>query len=202
MFEELPSLPLLHFFRFSDAFKKEKKKQLMDVSDFLDEEKFADISFQWNDKGLDVTIDFDLPFQGAFYPNFKEGEAVELFIDTRDLKTSRFPTKFCHHFLILPKSVNGIQVLELTKFRADDARPLSDCEEIFTETTLGKKRFQIKIGLPQTVLYGFDPKAFDRLGFTYRIHRTGGAMQHFSCSSSVASIEKHPNLWATFNLVR
>jgi len=200
MLEEIPSLPPLHFFTLAIDVPKEKKQLLLDTSPLLGEEPFADVKIAWNDAGLQFEVIFKIPFQGVSYPDFASGEAIELFLDTRDLKTAGFPTRFCHHFLILPKEVGGIQALEITKFRAEESHPLCDPADIFVETMLSKKTFQVKIGLPREILHGYDPRAFDRLGFTYRLHRTGGAPQHFSVSSRGVAIEKHPGLWATLRL--
>jgi hypothetical protein len=58
----------------------------------------------------------------------------------------------------------------------------------------------MKIFIPSQALYGYDVKQFDRLGFTYRINRTGGKPQHFSVNSQDYQIEQQPSLWSSISL--
>src|SRR5271163_786861 len=78
-----------------------KKYQLPDLSELLQEEAFAEGWMAWSEEGICVDFSIQHPFKEATYPHFNEGDAVELFIDTRDLKTAGFATRFCHHFLFL-----------------------------------------------------------------------------------------------------
>lgn len=60
----------------------------------------------------------------------------------------------------------------------------------------------MKIFIPSQCLYGYDPKQFDRLGFTYRINRAGGQPQHFSVISQEYQIDQQPSLWGSIKLVK
>ncbi len=102
----------------------------------------------WHEGGIEVQIQVHQKFEGASYPKFDEGDAIELFIDTRDLKEAGFPTKFCHHFLILPQEVQGVRALELTRFRNEDSHPLCDPEAIHVETEMTSKEYTLKISFP------------------------------------------------------
>jgi hypothetical protein len=50
-------------------------------------------------------------------------------------------------------------------------------------------------------LYGYDPKQFDRVGFTYRINRHGGNPQHFAVVSKDYQIDQQPSLWGSIKLI-
>jgi len=137
--EKFPPIAPIHFFRLKVDVKYGKEitrklfgkgYQLPDTSAFLGEEHFADVALAWHEGGIEVQIQVHQKFEGSSYPKFEEGDAVELFIDTRDLKEAGFPTKFCHHFLILPQEVQGVRALELTRFRNEDSHPLCDPEAI------------------------------------------------------------------------
>ncbi len=174
---------------------------LPDLTEWLAEEKFADVSLAWSESGIFVGVFVEKPFDEAFYPRYEEGDAVELFFDTRDLKTAGFATKFCHQFVFLPQAVQGIVAQEVTHFRTEDTHPLCDPSELQVEAEVGKKSYALRIFIPSSCLYGYDPASFDRIGFTYRIHRHKGAAQHFALSSQHFSLEQHPRLWASLKFI-
>jgi hypothetical protein len=175
---------------------------LPDTSDYLNEQSFADVSLAWNEEGLMVHVDVNQPFAEARFPDFQEGDSLELFFDTRDLKDVGFMTKFCHHFLILPKEVQQIGSHEITRFRTEDSHPLCSPSDLIVETEFSDKSYHMDILISKTCLHGYDPASFNRLGFTYRLNRTRGRPQHFAVSSLYYAIDKHPRLWATINLER
>ena len=63
-----------------------------------------------------------------------------------------------------------------------------------------KKSYEMDIEIPANCLEGYDPKSFDRMGFTYRINRQGGDPQHFALSSEYLAVEKESKRWSTVNL--
>jgi hypothetical protein len=204
LLEGIEALSPLDFFALSfdiehaKAFRK--LSPLPNTAPFLGEEKFADVSMGWNEEGVLIKVEVDKPFEECAFPQYHLGDAVELFFDTRDLKTAGFLTRFCHHFVILPKEVGEIRAQELTRFRTEDTHPLCDPDEIVIETDFGRKKYTLEITIPSNCLHGYDPISFDRLGFTYRIHRFKGAPQHFSVSSRYYSIEQEAALWSQIKL--
>jgi hypothetical protein len=199
--EKFPPIAPVHFFRINIDLKR-KKTLLPDTSSFLGEEHFADVSMAWNEEGIDVQIEVNKKFEEAFYPKYDEGDAIELFFDTRDLKEAGFPTRFCHHFLILPQEVQGIQAMELTRFRNEDSHPLCDSTAIQVKTEMSSRKYIVHLYFPAEILHGYDPRAFDKLGFTYSIHRPKRESQHFAVSSRFVQVSQHPSLWATLKLLR
>jgi hypothetical protein len=210
--EQCPPLAPLEFFSLEGEWNYSKtapssklmrqKFLLPDTSEWLGEEHFADVAVAWNEGGLFIDVFVEKPFEEAIYPRFSEGDAVELFFDTRDLKTAGFPTRFCHQFVFLPQAVQGIQAQEVTHFRTEDTHPLCDASELQLSSEIGKKNYEMQIFIPAACLHGFDPKSFDRIGFNYRIHRYKGVPQHFALSSQHFSIEQHPRLWASFKFTK
>ncbi len=166
----------------------------------VDEEPFADVYMGWNQEGVSLFFEIDKAFEEARYPQYEEGDSVELFLDTRDMKQATYAHRFCHHFLILPAEVHGVRALEITRLRADDKRPLCEADDLYVEAEFGKKKYTLKIGIPSACLYGFDPEVCDRLGFTYRINRGSGSAQHFSISSRSCPIAQYPAVWASMKL--
>ena len=209
--EKFPPIAPVHFFRISVDLKqgKEVKRrlfgkgfQLPDTSAFLGEDHFADVALAWQQEGIEVEVQVNQKFEEASYPKYDEGDAIELFIDTRDFKEAGFPTRFCHHFLILPQEVQGVRALEMTRFRNEDSHPLCDPEAIKVETEMSSRAYTVRIRLPAEILHGYDPRSFDRLGLTYCIHRPKRESQHFAVSSKYVQVAQHPSLWATCKLTR
>lgn len=201
-----PILPA-DFFQFTmDLYPMEKKEKLKkrhrltDFSDLLFEDSFANFAFGYSNDGLHFEVDVNKPFEECFFPQWEKGDSLELFIDTRDLKTAGFITKFCHHFVIIPQAVEGVMKQEVTRFRTDDKHELCDSDLIRVDTDFHKKRYELAVFIPKECLYGYDPKSFDRLGFSYRINRVGGRPQHFNVSSAYLSIEQHPSLWSRMEM--
>lgn len=211
-FEELPALSPLHFFNLTAevGFAKEapsmrvlmRSHRLPCMAELLSETPFAQVALNWGIEGVSIGVVVEKPFEEAYYPEWSQGDALELFFDTRDLKGAGFLTRFCHHFLILPQEVQGIRALELTRFRTEDSHPLCDPLEIGVATEFFGSSYQLHIFLPAHCLHGYDPSVFDRLGFTYRIHRKGGNPQHFAVPSSDFCIEQSPRLWGSLKLIK
>lgn len=212
VFEELPPLKPLEFFTLEGELKYSKTPpsskimrrsfMLPDTSDWLAEERYAEVALAWSEAGIFADVFVNKPFEEAAYPRFAEGDAVELFFDTRDLKTAGFATRFSHQFVFLPAPVQGISAQEISHFRTEDIHPLCDSSDLQVTVEIGKKDYEMQIFIPAHCLHGFDPSSFDRIGFTYRIHRYRGAPQHFALSSQHFSIEQHPRLWASFKCTK
>ncbi len=174
---------------------------LPDLSFLLAEESFASVSLSWDEEGLAGLVSVEEPLRASFFPDYAKGDAIELFIDTRDHKRAGFASRFCHHFLLLPEETFGVRAEEITKFRSEDSRPLCDPEEIELRVTRHKKGYEAAFRLPKQVLYGYDPSQFPSLGFAYRIRRHQRSPQHFPFSSKYFEPGLHPALWASVHLV-
>lgn len=210
MLEELPPLSSMNFFALQSRVffsqktgKLDKRFLLPSTSQYLDEEEFAKVYFAWNKEGLIFNVESTTSFQKISYPDFKRGDSVELFIDTRDAKESSWVTKFCHHFVFFPEqSPRGFLGEEVSRFRSDDFHTLCNEELLIVKSTLSVKSYFLEIKIPEECLFGFDRETFNRLGFTYRINRTNGNPQHFALSSLEMNIERFPNLWSSLELVK
>ena len=178
-----------------------KKTHLLpNFSELLYEELFAEVFMGWHERGLFFEIKVSKPFEECHFPEFRKGDSVELFIDTRDLKSAGFSTRFCHHFVFLPKPVEEIHAQEVTVFRTDDKHPLCEAQNLKIKSDFQKRRYFLEIFIPSECLHGYDPTSFDRLGLSYRINRLKGDPQHFTVSSDYLAIESQPSLWSTMQM--
>ncbi len=189
--EELPALSPAQFFSFSwdcPYLKGSKEHKLPDVSEFSAEESFADLFMAWNEEKIVVE---------ASVRDRTEDDAVELFFDTRDLKTKSHVSKFCHHFIFTPDEREGVHGWEATRFAGDDVHRLCDPHDLTVHVDSKEGSYALKIEIPAHCLFGYDPRQFPRMGFTYRIRRAKAFSQHFGISGDEVSLEQHPALWAT-----
>lgn len=210
--EELPPLLPLEFFTLEGKLLYVKEPPspaqmrrhflLPALSPWLAEQQFADVALAWNETGLFVSVFANKPFEEAFYPRFSEGDAVELFFDTRDLKTASFATRFCHQFVFLPQAVQGISAQEISHFRTEDTHTLCDGSDLQVSCEIGAKSYALNLFIPAHCLHGFDPTSFDRIGFNYRIHRYKGLPQHFALSGSHFSLAQHPRLMPSLKFLK
>lgn len=204
------SINPIHFFTVSSECNPIRKKEdvpphkshrLPLTTQLTRDPSFAEVAVGWHEEGLAFNIDVnETPLESCF-PDVDLGDAVELFIDTRDLKTSGFNTRFCHHFFFLPQLVDGVNKGEKTHFRTEDSHPLCDPQLLHCEVKSKKGGYQMQIFVPTECLFGYDPKQFDRVGFTYRISTRGKKRQHFSAVSSDYQIDQQPSLWGSLKLL-
>jgi hypothetical protein len=192
--------PFLDLKGWQKAIESKKDYTIPDASSFCDEAPFAKVAMGWNPEGLAFMVSSSRPYKQSVYPEVSRGDCAELFIDTRDVKTSGYNTRFCHHFFFLPAAVDGVQAGEMTRFRTEDTHPLCDPKELQLDTLHSSKGYVLKIFIPSQCLTGYDPEQFDRLGFTYRISQAGGQKQHFSVVSDEYGLEQQPSLWSSVRL--
>jgi hypothetical protein len=207
MLEELVPLVPVHFVQIqADCLygkRLAEKHRLPDLSKLNGQRPFADLYMGWSEEGIALRVEVECPFDQPDFPNFQTADSIELFFDTRDVKTSGYNTRFCHHFYFLPEPVqnNGdrIQAGEATRFRTEDRHELCDAEKLGIKKV---KKGKFEIFIPAECLHGYDPSQFNRLGFTYRINRLNGASQFFSAHDEDFSIEQQPSLWGSIRLVK
>jgi hypothetical protein len=196
-------LPIARNALFSmEAQKKPSQYLLPSSTSLTSEDSFADLKMGWNEEGVELVIELHTPFTAVRYPDLQRGDSVELFFDTRDLKTSGFNTRFCHHFYFLPEAIEGHMAGELTRFRTEDTHPLCDPADLKVRAQFQKNGYQMHLMIPAHCLHGYDPEQFERLGFTYRINRVEGPSQHFALVSDDYPIEQHASLWASLRLIK
>lgn len=209
MFEDLPALSPVQFFGLTadcqflrGSLKPAKGYLLPSTNDLLDEESFTDVYAAWNFEKLCFHFEVHRAFQKVLEGDFRKGDSVELFIDTRDLKTKGVVTRFCHHFVFFPVEVQHFYGRELTRFRNEDTHRLCHPEDLQISPDLHDDGYSLSVEIPSHCLHGYDPLSFSRIGFTYRINRFEGAPQHFAVSSQEYNIEQHPATWGTLKLLK
>ncbi len=191
MLDGLVPLEPLHFFDIEVDIGQEPTL----LPDLL-ETKMAKVFVSWSHSGLH----FHFEINRAFNQPHLRGDVVELFIDSRDLKSATM-TRFCHHFIFLPEMVDGEIAKEITRFRTEERHPLAHPDLFKVKSKKEKGKRMMEIFIPKEALCGYDPSQFNKLGFNYRVLSFEGDWQVFSASAEDFPIEQHPNLWASLYLV-
>lgn len=166
------------------------------------EEPFADVYMGWDEGGLSFAVVVKQPLEESCFPRSEEGDSVELFIDTRDIKSAGFNHRFCHHFVFLPLEVDGIHAAEITNFRTEDTHELCNPQDLEVKVSEKKRSYQMEIRVPAKCLHGYDAAQCDRLGLTYRINRVRGEPQHFSLHSAEYQVDQNPSQWSRIRLIK
>lgn len=179
-----------------------RKYLLPDFSSLCGEKSFTQVAMGWNNEGIEIYTAIQHPQQKTVYPEVSKGDSVELFFDTRDVKTAGFNTRFCHHFFFLPEEAEGRQKGEMTRFRTEDVHERCSDSELKILVEKKHSSYTMNMWIPASCLYGYEPDQFDRIGFAYRINRSGGASQHFSVISDDFQLDQHPSLWSSIRLTQ
>ncbi len=139
---------------------------LPDTSTLTDESHFANVAMGWNEEGLEIFARVIQPFQQSSYPQLDRGDSLEVCVDTRNIKTSGYNTRFCHHFFCLAMAKDSLQVGEITKFRTEDTHELCNQNDLKALITLKKTFYLIQFFIPTHCLFGYNPEEVSMLGFT------------------------------------
>ena len=162
---------------------------------------YAVLYSAWNDEGLYFALQVRGKTRYKIDPrNYAQGDCLELWLDTRDLKDVHRANRYCYHFYFLPggsgkdgKAPIGRQT---SIERAREQAPPCPEESIQVGLRRLKKSYQMEIKLPAEGLNGFQPQDFNRLGFTYLLHDVELGLQSWSAGRELAAAED-PSTWGT-----
>lgn len=192
-----PILPL-HFFEVELSFPKGGDITFVDdYSAYLEEDSFFEIGFAFSDRGIAIDLMVDKPFEKSIFPEVEKGDGLEFFIDTRGIQDAHLIHKYCHHFVFLPKEVDGISGVEVTRFKTGDKRELASKDHIKVKTTFGKNRYEMNVFISDTAFFGYDLSESPHIKIAYIVHR--GVKEnagHFPKSQLDYNLKEHPSLWA------
>jgi len=207
-FENFPNIKILNFFDINIDLEKylskaklfSKKYRLQSFSALLNEDQIADVYMAYDNKGLYFIFDVKVPFTKAFFPEYQRGDSIEIFIDTRSLKTKGYITKFCHHFVFFAENIKKDKAKEVSRFRQDDMHTIADPKDLKVDSVIKQKSYILDIHIPSFCLTGYNPLEIDYLSFNYKINRYQMSAQNFCVSAIEHNIEKSPHLWARMHL--
>lgn len=166
---------------------------------------FADVSLAWNEGGLGLQVDVkgkDKPLSGdAARPRGSDG--VTLWIDTRDARAGHRASRTCHQFHFLATGGGEERdepvVVQTKIHRALDDAPLANAADIPLRVRTRATGYTLEAFLPATVLQGFDPEQYPKLGFFYAVRDDELGEQLLSISPEFPFWED-PSLWSVLEL--
>ena len=199
---ECHRLPPVKGSQFALSTKNYKTYLLPDTAVLTNESPFCSIAAGWSRDGIEIYASIDTPYTRSFHPQIQKGDSFEICIDTRDVKTSGYNTRFCHHFFFLPEAVEGQHAGEITKFRTEDAHELCNPQDLIVESTIKRGSYLLQCFIPSHCLIGYDPEQFDRIGMTYRMNRFGGDPQQLAVLAAEYKYEEQPSLWSSVRLLK
>jgi hypothetical protein len=178
--------------------------RLPDLMGIEGQRSFADMYMCWHESGLYFGIQVRNKTRYTLDPRKPtEGDCLELFIDTRDVKEHR-ANRYCHRFYFLPGGIGKTVKTPIGRQTSiEDAReqapPCSE-DSIQARLRILKKSYQMELMIPASGLNGFSPFEFNRLGFTYLIHDTQLGTQSWSSIVDMGA-DRDPSTWGTAELL-
>ena len=158
----------------------------------------------WDMHSLMFRFEVETKRIAVSYPSIEKGDAIEIFIDTRNVKTARSTHRFYHHFFFLPERIDGIQCGECTHFRTEDRHPLAQEKDLHVHIEPSKKGYVASIEIPSECLHGYHPEAGERLGLYYRVHHCTSNMKQWVAEEWAFTSENNlhllPHLFPTIIL--
>ena len=165
---------------------------------------YADLYMAWDDSGLYFALHVRRKTRYKIDPkNHARGDCLELWIDTRDLKDAHRANRYCYHFYFLPGGAgrDGKKPIGRQTSIENAREQAPPCPEDSIEVGLRrlKRSCRMEIKLPASGLEGFQPREFDRLGFTYLLHDAEKGLQSWSGGRDLP-IAQDPSTWGTVEL--
>jgi hypothetical protein len=214
-----PLLPPRFLFRFAAACRYHdplwtkhgaelgEEYRLLRLPELDEQPVWADVRAAWSEAGMA----FSVHVQGKRQPPWcraarpEDSDALQIWIDTRDVHNVHRATRFCHRFIFLPCGA-GRNLDEPVAERL----PIHRAKELPNPHADGLLKaycrrqgndYQLDAFIPAETLTGFDPAEHPRLGFTYAMIDRELGEQTFSVGGPM-SYQEDPSLWATLDLCR
>lgn len=177
--------------------------RLPDLMAIEGRENFAELYAAWSDQGLYLGLEVKGKSRYKVDPrNYWEGDCLELWIDTRDVKDSRRANRYCHHFYALPggrgKDGQSPIARQIPIDRAREQAPPCPEESIQVALRRLRRSYCLELGLPAAGLNGYQPREFGRLGFNYVLHDVALGAQSWAAARELSA---DPSSWGTLELL-
>jgi hypothetical protein len=166
----------------------------------------ASVLMAWDERGLYFAVEVRDQRRVQVDPKRPHrGDALFLWIDTRDVRDAQRAGRFCHHFVALPlggqRSRKPEAAWQAPIPRAREQAPMCRPSELQTACDVRAYGYSLELAIAASALNGFDPSEFPRLGLAYMV-------SHCARSPDLWPVPPHlpfghdPSTWATIDLVR
>jgi hypothetical protein len=175
------------------------------LGEYDGENAFAEVYVAWDETGLYVAERCRKP-AGTVAVNRRRpeaGDGLQVWIDARATQTAHRATRFCHQFILLPRSGGGGHSApvgwQVNIRRARERPPLCRPEQIGVAASVHPGHYILEAHLPAAILMGFEPRAGVLLGFNYLVHDVPGGRRVWAAPSDFA-FDRDPSLWGLLEL--
>jgi len=171
------------------------------------EEPFADVYWAWNEDYFFLAV--DVPNRrGRLHCDAEQWwkyDGLRLCLDTRDVRSNKRATRFCHFFYFLPTGGGPARRSPIAgthrMSRALEPPPPVDTSRIKLGVRIGASGYALEAAVPTDCLFGWDPLEHARLGIFYKVKDTVLGAQHLTVTDELGW-NTDPSTWATGVLVR
>jgi len=178
---------------------------LPDLTELEGGQGFAQVHLGWDEAGLyfglRVTRKTHVVSQRQ---NPRAGDGLLLWIDTRDVRDAHRASRYCHHFIALPRG-GGANRSRATAWqahihRAREQAPICEPGVLRVASDVAGDSYGLELAVPARALHGYDPEQWPRLGFQYLVCDHEHGWQTW-VSQPGLPFDWDPSLWGTVELV-
>jgi len=130
-------------------------------------------------------------------------DSFQVWLDTRGGLSGHRATRFCHHFVILPRGGGpGRQEplgWQTPIRRAHDQSTMAASEDLLIAARQDETSYSLEVLLPAEILQGFEPEPGQMMGFTYLITDLVRGRQTYACSDAFP-YTYDPSTWGQIRL--
>jgi hypothetical protein len=182
-----------------------QSSRLPDLTTLHGQLAFGEVRAGWAPEGLAfavradvghvVHVDREHPFRS---------DGIEVWIDTRDSRDARKPTRFCHHFLVLPGGAGlggrTCAVRELNPGGVKRPEDMADVRRIHAAARPTGQGYALECFLPAEVLVGYTPQEAVSIGLAYRLRSPVCGLQDLAWGEGFP-LWRNPSLWLSARLL-
>lgn len=166
---------------------------------------FASVFMAWSPDGLWFACEVPRTKAPQVLPKrLASGDCLELYIDTRDIRSAHRAGRYCHKFVIAPVGGAGRgrnPVFEHQEIqRALATPPLVQPDQVDVASEVRKDGYAMEVFFPGSALAGYDVEVNRRLGLAYVLHDIERDMQVWPHQVDLP-VWIDPGLWAVAELV-
>lgn len=167
---------------------------------------FAKVAAAWSPGGLA----FDVQVRGKKHPlkchasRLTESDGVQIWIDTRNMRSVHRASRFCHWFVYLPTGGGSRQsqpwgtMLKINRAK-EDAKSFQMFQSL-AASQLESDGYRLTFLIPAAALTGWNTDEHRRIGFNYAVVDNELGWQTLAADFRLP-IAENPSLWHTAELV-
>ena len=173
---------------------------LPDLFDLQDRARPAEVRIAWSPEGLWFALRVE-DRKSRPKSSDTKGDQIELYIDTRDVRTVHRPGRHCHRFRIMPRGPRRpAKIAQYAIPRPTASPPDADLGVVTLASVAEKSFYTVEGHLPASVLNGYDTEVTRRMGIAYHLTDTEHGDFTWPHDPTLPTV-LNPSFWAVLELV-